>query len=128
MHYKNLSQQIAVHSPEFISLNQCAFVKGRTIGDNISLSPYLFMMTIEVLPKLLNAAALEGKIGYHPKCGKLQLTHLGFADDLLIFLKGEAASLGAVMDIFDRFYEMSDLKSNPSKSEIFCAGMGGPTV
>ncbi|XP_031377829.1 uncharacterized protein LOC116193097 isoform X2 [Punica granatum] len=95
--------------------------KGLIQGDH--LSPYLFVMAIEVLSKMLDSAAQEGKIADHPLCSKIHLTHLGFAYDLVIFLKGDVDSLKVVMNIFDSFYEISSLKLNPSKSELFCAGM-----
>ncbi|KAE8683874.1 hypothetical protein F3Y22_tig00111166pilonHSYRG00224 [Hibiscus syriacus] len=37
---------------------------------------------------LLNTAALKGVFNFHPKCKKVGLTHLCFADDLLVFCKG----------------------------------------
>lgn len=52
------------------------------------------MIVNNVLTHMLNQAALEGKIGYHPKCKKVQLTHLSFADDILVFTDGSEASLG----------------------------------
>lgn len=49
------------------------------------LSPYLFIMCMEVLSKLIDNAARDGVFGYHPKCKALALTHLVFADDLVFF-------------------------------------------
>ncbi|XP_031402526.1 uncharacterized protein LOC116212080 [Punica granatum] len=101
-------------------------LKGLRQGD--PLSPYLFVMTIQVLTKILDKVAINGLIAYHPFCKKIQLTHLGFADDLLIFMKGELNSIKAVLDIFDMFYEMSGLRLNPAKTKIFCAGMEEQTI
>lgn len=52
------------------------------------LSPYLFVLTIEVLSQLLNATAKDKRIGFHCQCRKLNMTHLGFTDDILIFIDG----------------------------------------
>lgn len=57
--------------------------KGLRQGD--PLSPYLFIMCMEVLSRLLDAATRNGSFGYHPKCKALGLTHLVFSDDLVIF-------------------------------------------
>ena len=50
-----------------------------------SLFPYLFVIAMNVLSKLLDSAAAHGVFSLHPKCKKIHLTHLSFADDLLIF-------------------------------------------
>ncbi|PKI76333.1 hypothetical protein CRG98_003255 [Punica granatum] len=92
------------------------------------LSPYLFVVAIEVLSRLFEAAAQDGRISSQPFCKKLNITHLGFADNLLIFLKGDDGSLRAIMDIFEVFYGMSGLRLNPKKTEIYCAGLGSSTV
>ncbi|PKI38961.1 hypothetical protein CRG98_040644 [Punica granatum] len=65
--------------------------KGLRQGD--PLSPYLFVMTIEVLSRLLDSAAAEGRIAYHPTCRKAHPTHLGFADDLIIFTQGDGKNV-----------------------------------
>ena len=65
------------------------FNSSRGLHQGCSLSPYLFVICMEVLSKLLNKAAEEKKIGYHPYCQEVQLTHLCFADDLLVFSDGK---------------------------------------
>ncbi|KAE8687013.1 lectin-like protein [Hibiscus syriacus] len=58
---------------------------------------------------------------YHPKCKRNGITHLSFADDLLIFCKGTVDSFLGVTSVLDMFYEMSGLKLNASKCELFAA-------
>ncbi|KAE8728090.1 hypothetical protein F3Y22_tig00004779pilonHSYRG00078 [Hibiscus syriacus] len=95
--------------------------KGIRQGD--PLSPLLFVLSMNVLSKLLNLAATREIFGYHPKCKKMGLTHLSFADDILIFCKGNTESVIGVNSVLDMFYKMSGLKLNASKCELFDAGM-----
>ena len=60
--------------------------KGVRQGD--PLSPYIFVVVMNALSKLLDTAAAHGVFSFHPKCKKVKLTHLSFANDLLIFTKG----------------------------------------
>ncbi|XP_038991416.1 uncharacterized protein LOC120114654 [Hibiscus syriacus] len=72
---------------------------------------------------LLNVAALKGVFSYHPKCKRIGLTHLCFADNLLIFCKGSINSVMGVQAVLDHFYSMSGLKLNASKCEMYVAGI-----
>ncbi|XP_039013906.1 uncharacterized protein LOC120143737 [Hibiscus syriacus] len=55
--------------------------RGIRQGDPFSL--YLFVIVMNVLSSLLNVAAMQGIFIYHPKCKRIPLTYLSFADDLL---------------------------------------------
>lgn len=85
------------------------------------MSPYFFVLCIEVLSQLLNSAALTGQNGYLPTCKKLQLTHLSFADDLLIFSDSSQIFLEGIKDVLSDFNKLSGLRVNYSKSEFFCS-------
>ena len=61
-----------------------------------TLSLYLFVIAMNVLSKLLNAAIAYGVFDYHPKCKRIKLTHLCFANDLLIFTKENLDSIVGV--------------------------------
>ncbi|KAE8665579.1 hypothetical protein F3Y22_tig00112540pilonHSYRG00052 [Hibiscus syriacus] len=95
--------------------------RGVRQGDPFSL--YIFVLAMNILSSLLNIAAKNGVFSYHPKCKKVGLTHMCFADDLLIFCKGSLDSVIGVQTILDSFYSMSGLKLNASKCEIFYAGI-----
>lgn len=58
--------------------------KGLRHGD--PLSPYLFIMCMNDLSQLLDKATRGGTFDYHPKSKNLALTHLVFANDMVIFL------------------------------------------
>ncbi|KAE8663104.1 pyridoxal phosphate phosphatase-like isoform X3 [Hibiscus syriacus] len=88
------------------------------------LSPYLYVLVMNVLAHMLDVAASRGIFRYHPKCEKIGLTHLCFADDLLIFSKGAADSNAGIQAVLGRFYEMLGPRLNPSKCDMFTAGVG----
>ncbi|KAE8662023.1 hypothetical protein F3Y22_tig00113721pilonHSYRG00100 [Hibiscus syriacus] len=80
-------------------------------------------MVMNILSNLLNNAAAKGIFNFHPKCKKIDLAHLIFADDLLVFCKGNLESVMRVITVLDYFYEISGLKLNVAKCEIFIAGI-----
>jgi len=70
------------------------YFKGkRGIRQGDLLSPYLFVIAMNFLSLMLNQAAQNGKIKYHNRCDRMKLTHLSFADDLLIFIDGSLSSV-----------------------------------
>ncbi|KAE8676000.1 hypothetical protein F3Y22_tig00111640pilonHSYRG00245 [Hibiscus syriacus] len=77
---------------------------------------------------MLNLAAAKGIFAFHPKCKKIGLTHLSFVDDLLIFCKSNVDSVIGVLSVLDRFYQISGLNLNSSKSELFAAGISSRTL
>lgn len=88
--------------------------KGLRQGD--PLSPYLFLFVMEALSHLLVKAADSGIIRPHPKCSNPKVTHLLFADDLLIFSNGSHWSLRGICYVMEKFKRMSGLSMNPQKS------------
>lgn len=98
------------------------FTSARGIRQGCSLSPYLYVILSNVLSKLLNQAAEAGEYDYHPQCAGVKLTHLSFADDILVFLDGTTRSLAGVMGVMGRFAKMSGLHINVVKTSIFVSG------
>ena len=89
------------------------------------LSPYIFIIAMNVLSNLLNAAAAHGVFKFHPKCRRIKLTHLSFADDLLIFTRGVLESVVGIQKVLELFYTYSGLKLNCEKNELFSIGCKG---
>lgn len=100
------------------------FPSSRGIRQGCSLSPYLYVIVSNVLSKLLNRAVLSRSIGYHPMCQDIRLTHLSFADDIVVFTDGLPSSLTSTLEVFQSFAEMSGLCINVAKSTVFAAGRG----
>lgn len=86
-------------------------------GDPIS--PYLFVLAMEVLNICVLKVVADRSFNYHWRCSKLQLTHLVFADDLLIFCKGELDSFKMLLDAVNLFSTISGLQLNKEKCTAF---------
>ena len=78
---------------------------------------------MQVLSKLLDKAAKQKRIGYHPYCQDLSLTHLCFADDVLVFSDGKKNSIEGILDVFREFAKMSGLNISLDKSTLYMAGV-----
>ncbi|XP_039041119.1 uncharacterized protein LOC120179647 [Hibiscus syriacus] len=101
-----------------------SFFKGdRGLKQGDPISPLLFVLSMNVLSRILNKAAQRGMFGFYPRCKKVGLTHLTFADDLLIFYKENDEPVVGVISVLDHFYEISGLKLNAQKCDFFTAGI-----
>ncbi|XP_074266171.1 uncharacterized protein LOC141588637 [Silene latifolia] len=78
---------------------------------------------MEILSRMLRVIHRQQQVTYHPKCGKLGLNQLIFADDLMIFVRGDVPSVKAVTDSLQTFASMSGLKANPEKTNIYMGGI-----
>ena len=79
---------------------------------------------MEVFARIMADLTAEGlSFKFHPKCLKLRLTHLRFADDLLIFAEASLRSIQTIKAALIEFENLSGLKANPSKSSLFCSGV-----
>lgn len=60
------------------------------------MSPFLFDMAMGCLRRSLNELKYVQDFKYHPRCVELGITHLSFAYDLVIFTRGDLASIAAL--------------------------------
>ena len=99
--------------------------RGLRQGDPLSL--YLFVLGMDILSRLINKA-VEGNFLYGCKIGgvreeeELEVSHLLYANDTMLFCKDnldQLAYLGCILMLFEA---LSGLKINLSKSEIFPIG------
>ncbi|XP_040986544.1 uncharacterized protein LOC121234610 [Juglans microcarpa x Juglans regia] len=118
-----------------VSHEQGAFISRRSIFENITLaqkmsarglrqgdplSPYLFILMEEVLTRLLRKHFEEGQIGKfsHP-IGAPLVSHLLYADDILIFANGGKRSIKNLMHTPDIYERRSSQQISRDKSALF---------
>lgn len=95
--------------------------KGLRQGD--PLSPLLFNLIGEVLAKLLDRASnLHIFSGVSLPSYSSPITHLQFADDVILFLKPDCNSIIGVKRVLQTFQVLSGLKINFSKSSLYGYG------
>ncbi|GJX28323.1 putative RNA-directed DNA polymerase [Tanacetum coccineum] len=97
------------------------FFKGmRGLRQGDPLSPYLFTLVMEVFNLVLKRQiAKNPSFKYHWLCKDLKLTHLCFADDILLFCHGDSNSAAVFKLALDEFGGMSGLLPNKIKSVVF---------
>lgn len=125
----NMVEWIAecITSPHFsLSINgnlQGFFPASRGLRQGDPLSPYLFILAMEGLTSVLRQASHSSRFKHHWRCEKTAITHLCFADDLMIFSHGDVTSVGIIKDALDTFMQASGLSINFGKSSLFMAGI-----
>lgn len=95
----------------------------RGIQQGDPLSPYLFMMAMEYLSRMIKISTANPNFNFHHKCSKLGITHLTFANDLILFSRDDAESVRIIMLTLQQFGLVSGLETNLSKSRIFAIGV-----
>lgn len=126
--FRNLIKKCLTTTRFSVAINgeSCGYFKGsRGLRQGDPLSPYLFVLALEVFSQQLKRKYLEEKmsIGYHPNTSALQVTHLSFADDLMIFADGTAESVKCIAETMEDFALWSGLRMNKTKMELFTAGL-----
>ncbi|XP_058776403.1 uncharacterized protein LOC131650721 [Vicia villosa] len=95
--------------------------RGLRQGDPIS--PLLFVLIMEYLHRSLRKLQYTPSFHFHPKCKKLGITNLCFADDLMMFSRGDPTSVQTMMQEFHKFSEATGLWASQAKCKVYCGGI-----
>jgi hypothetical protein len=87
-----------------------------------SLSPLLFVLVMEALGRMISVAVSGGLLSGFFVGTKVDISHLLFADDALIFCGVDLNHLGNLRSFFLLFEAVLGLKTNLAKSELVPVG------
>lgn len=99
----------------FIPLNQ-----QEELDRVIPLSPYIFILAMEYLTTMISNTVLEGN--WKPfkfKNNDLQISHLLFANDVLLFFKADNKSISSIKHIINSFCQVSGVNINNERSKLW---------
>lgn len=109
-----------------ISLNDTFhgfFIGKRGLRQGSPLSPYLFVLAMEYFSRFIKVNTENPNFNFHPKCGKLGLSHLAFADDIMLFSRGDLESVRVLFQTLQQFKQVLGLEINVNKSRFVYAGV-----
>ncbi|GJX66938.1 RNA-directed DNA polymerase, eukaryota, reverse transcriptase zinc-binding domain protein [Tanacetum coccineum] len=100
------------------------FKGGRGLRQRDPISPYLFILVMEVLNMLIKKNIKENmRFKYHFGCKNMKITHLCFADDLLVLCHGDSDSVKVIKKSLDEFSGYTGQLPNMQKSTICFGGL-----
>lgn len=91
--------------------------------DRGSHAPLLFVVCMEYLSRVLYKICELEQFQFNSRCKEMQLTHVCFADDIMLCYKGGFSSIYLLLQAFKLFSNTSDLQANVNKSTIYTCGM-----
>lgn len=81
------------------------------------------MLCMEYMSRLFSREIENKRFLFHPRCKSLKISHLCFADDIMIFLKGSVQAAQVVKTVLNEFSATSGLRISEHKSHVFLCGV-----
>ncbi|GJY87289.1 RNA-directed DNA polymerase, eukaryota, reverse transcriptase zinc-binding domain protein, partial [Tanacetum coccineum] len=128
---KVLTNRIKGSLNKLVNLNQSAFIQGRNIQDNILLTHELLKgynrkggskrcaLKINIAKAYDINVANSPVYKFHLGCKDFKMTHICFANDLLVICHGSMDSIKVIKESIEDFSRVSGLEPNLNKSTIF---------
>lgn len=96
------------------------FFQGRSgIRQGDPISPHIFVLAMEYFTRLMKKMSKGIEFGFHHRCAQLKVHHLIFADDLMLFSKGNVQSVVLLVRTLKAFANVSGLEASPEKTAIY---------
>lgn len=95
------------------------------LGD--PLSPFLFKLCIDYLRRLIRGATTGSNFNFHPLCQRMGITHLAYADDLLLFSRVDGPSVSILSECFATFGRYAVIRANHLMSNVYMSGIDDAT-
>lgn len=100
------------------------YIEGKgVIQQGKPISPYLFVLVMELFVDLLKNEVLEGNFKLNYRCKDPMITHLSFVYDLIAFLNGDRHIVESLTRVLQEFKMCSSMEVNQQKTQAFCVGM-----
>ena len=97
-----------------------SFNPSRGIRQGDPLSPYLFILCMEYLSHLIELKCRDGSwTPLTTSRGNVGISHLLFADDIILFSKVDSKACNAIAEVLEKFCKESRQKISQDKSHVY---------
>lgn len=94
------------------------FSSSRGIRQGDPMSPYIFILCMEIISSMIKKK-VDNKRWIAAKTQDISLSHLLYADDVLLFAKVNRKSIKAIQSVLKDFMDTSGLNANLAKSYVW---------